>query len=148
MPGNTNIPIMPKMFWKPSMSAWPRGSFSWMPTSKTWERVALSTGEPTPVSAVVLAIVIAMSLQRAAFQHSRRSRHVTFTLLVLLLDRLHRRLGFQALAFACERFQPGLLPVAGHRALLEQVPALAPVAQRVAVSRRIDGQRRQAELVP
>src|SRR5207302_9880789 len=107
-----------------------------MPTSKTWERVTLSTAEPTPASAVVLAIVIAMSLQRAAFQHSRRSRHVTFTLLVLLLDCLHRRLGFQALAFACERFEPGLLPVAGHRTLREQVPALAPVAHRVALPAR------------
>ena len=40
MPGNTNIPIMPKMFWKPSMRAWPSGSFSWMPTSKTEEGAA------------------------------------------------------------------------------------------------------------
>src|SRR3954471_2931482 len=52
MPGNTNIPIMPKMFWKPSMSAWPSGSGSLMPTLKT-DELCVSAGAVGVISAVV-----------------------------------------------------------------------------------------------
>ena len=41
-----------------------------------------------------------------------------------------------------------LLPVAGDRALGVDVPALRPVAERVAVPGRLRRQRRQSELVP
>src|SRR5262245_3065374 len=58
------------------------------------------------------------------------------------------RLRLEAGALARERLAPGLLPLATDRALRPRIPALGPVAERIAVPGLLDGDRRQPKLRP
>src|SRR5689334_19166922 len=65
-----------------------------------------------------------------------------------LLDSRYQRFGLKALALARQRLDPALFPFACHRAARERLPGFAPLAQRVAVPGRFDGERGQSKLVP
>src|SRR5262249_37087806 len=67
---------------------------------------------------------------------------------VLLLHFTRRRLGLEAPALARGRLTPGLFPLPAHRARGPRLPALGPVAERIAMPRLLDRDRRQPKLRP
>src|SRR5882724_631200 len=66
----------------------------------------------------------------------------------LFLHPARRRLRLEACALTRERLAPGLFPLAADRALRPGVPALGPIAERIAVPGLLDADRRQAKLRP
>src|SRR5215510_1138341 len=67
---------------------------------------------------------------------------------MLFLHPARRRFGLEARALARERLAPGLFPLPADGALRPGVPALGPVAERIAVPWLLDADRRQAKLRP